>query len=1098
MDRLSIRLLGAPGLRAGDEDIHLVANKALGLLFFLVVHPGQAYSRGRLVAHLWEESGEREGRNSLSVVLSRLRQSLPFAPITAEGDTLCWQPDDSVWVDIMAFQALTGSTATLDHLAAAVDLWRGPFLDGFTVRDSASYEDWLRIEREAWRERVLGVLDRLIDGHEAAGRWSEAQGYARRALAIEPLQEHLHRSLMRLLARAGDRAAAMAQFRTCQELLQVELGTDPDPETVALYDDIAQGRLSRRPAERAEALRSSMAPVRLPPVRLPPVTLPMVGRQAELRQLREYLKRPQRGLGRLIVIQGEAGIGKSRLIEELLRTSNRADDSEWNVLLGHSYEAEKSLPYRPIVDALTAILPSIEIERLGLPDVWLVEVARLLPDIAALRPDLPLPVQVEPAQQQRRLFEGVARFLAALGAPLLLVLEDVHWADEGTLQILSYVLRQEAAGGLTVLATVRQEDRSEGLNGLLRSLEREGRLTTLRLERLSVDGTTALLREMVQDGFGLLGERLFAETEGNPLFAVEMVRSLIEQGALRQTRLPAEFSDLSLPDSVQAVIEARLARLDESGRTLLNAAAIFRRGATFEQIAAVSNLPESQALDILESLLTSQMLREMVDRTHSTRSEELYVFSHDKIRQVAYEGLSSARRRLLHRRAVEILSLGAAPAEERAYHAVLGHLWQEGLDWSEEAAGAARAVFGYAAATRLYQQSLHCLGQLAGGEQRQRREVEVRLQLAQVGFYVEPGALIDWLQPAAALASALHDDELLTRVQLAQAGALYIQGRFTQALPLLEQLTQAPAVAASDEFRMRCFNTLGRLLVLRGELTRAETTLRQILPLLERRATPVEILVSIDMLASAIAYQGRFDEAAELAGSVLARADELGDPTARGIGHAFLEVIAQTRGDWGAAERHGQLAIALSREGGNQIYEYVGHVFLGLAQARQGNIEAGLNTAQQALALARRADIKVLLGRAQAWLGEILWLAGRPDEARTMAEQGQEIAREHGYTLEGALATRVVGELASASGDWSTAATALAASRTVLEELGAYPELARAEVALHRLARAQGDPEAAAAAHRRASELLNRLGMLNDLARLDKIGSVSRPGQPSH
>lgn len=1085
MARLMIRVLGSPRIVDDGGEVRLPAQKALGLLYFLAVQPRQNLSRSRLVALLWEESTEREGRNSLSVALSRLRQSLPTLPVVADATMLCWRPEADTWVDANAFSELTTDGATIEELERAVALWRGPFLDGFAIRDSAGYEEWLRLEQESWQERVLEVLDRLVTGYEATGNWNRALAHARRGLVVDPLQEHFHRAVMRVLARVGDRAAAIAQYRACQELLELELGAEPDPETTALHEAIVHGRLSRRgvssPSARADR------PV-LRPVYPAPAVVPLVGRERELGALRAALAQTgAHGRGRLVTIQGEAGIGKSRLVEELLGSLNQEGSSGWNVLVGCSYEAEGSLPYRPFIDALMAVLPGLDVAALGLSEIWLTEVARLLPDLALQTAALPAAAQLDPTQQRQRLFEGIARLLGALGAPLLVVLDDLHWADEGTLQLLAFILRHEVTQGFVVLATVRSEDLQEDLATLLRSLEREGRHSAVRLERLSADDTVALLHEMVRDGVDHLGERLHAETEGNPLFAVEMVRSLLEQGTLRPSVSQPDLHSLVLPDTVQAVIASRLARLDEAARGLLNAAAVFRRGASFDPILAISGLPEAEGLDALERLLHTQLLRETAKRgDQEDGAEELYVFGHDKIRQAVYEGLSAARRRILHRRAVEALEAGAAPVEELAYHAYRGHLWERALDGSEAAAGEARRVLGYAAATRLYEQALDCLAHLPPGEAGERREIELRLQLAGVGFYVRPGALIDWLAPAEAAALALGDATLVARVQLVQAGALYIQGRFNQALPQLERLAHMPTIAASAGLQAQLLNTFGRLLVLRGEVRRAEATLRQALPLMEGHFTPLDLLVSTDMLAAALAYRGDFAAALELAEAMRRRAEELGDPTSRGIGQAFLEIIAQTRGDWAAAVRHGRQAITLSQEGTNAIYEYVGHVFLGLAEARSGDVAGGLATARQAVALAERAQIKVLLGRCHGWLGAVLLAAGELDEALVMAQRGQAIAHEYGFTLEGAICARIVAEIHTARGEWNEAEAALRAAFPPLEELEALPEQARAEAALSRLAAAQDDGARAVAAARRAAAHFTRLGMHQDLADLER------------
>ncbi|HNP73554.1 MAG TPA: BTAD domain-containing putative transcriptional regulator, partial [Kouleothrix sp.] len=253
---LRLRLLGAPSLADDARELYLPSQKAQALLFYLAAESERSFSRGQIIALLWEDSSEREGRNSLSTALTRLRQALPLFPLRTEGDTLAWLATPDVWVDLHGFQATAqpaqaGAAARrTDQLEMAAGLYRGTFLDGFSVRDSATYDEWLRLERERWQQRWLNLIDQLIEAYAQSGSWDRALVHARNAMNADPLQERFHRALMRLHYQAGDRAAALAQFRICRDVLDRELGVEPDPETTALYQAIADGTLERagRPA----------------------------------------------------------------------------------------------------------------------------------------------------------------------------------------------------------------------------------------------------------------------------------------------------------------------------------------------------------------------------------------------------------------------------------------------------------------------------------------------------------------------------------------------------------------------------------------------------------------------------------------------------------------------------------------------------------------------------------------------------------------------------------------------------------------------------------------------------------------------------------
>lgn len=1102
MSALALGLLGPRYIRLDGVDVHLPALKAQALLFYLAAHPGQAFFRAQLVNLLWEESSERDGRNSLSTVLVRLRQALPDLPIAAEADCLTWQPQAAVWVDCAAFAALVAEGDRLGDLARleeAAALWRGPLLDGFSLRDSVTFEDWLRVERERWQQRGLNLLHHLVDLSQKAGDPERALRHAQRALAIDPLQESFHRAVMRIHSQTGNRAAALAQYATCKEILLVELGAEPDPETADLAEAISQGKLARPGVSTTSAgqpPRPSLPPP--PPVLRRQPAPALVGRERELASLLQHLTAAAAGQGKLVVIQGEAGIGKSRLVEELLWRLQPEDAADrpsslggWTILTGHCYESARQLPYRPLVEALGAVQPYLNLDTLGVPDVWLAEVNRLLPELNEQRPDLPTPPRLDPAQEQRRLFEGMTRFIAAICRPLLLVVEDLHWADEGTLNLLGFLLRHAETASVLVLATVREEDIEPSLTALIRGLSREGRLATIRPERLSADATVALLRELVREGTEQIGERLHRETEGNPLFAVEMVRSMIEAGALRVGppgyplgRVAGDI--VELPDSIQAVIRSRLARLTGPARDFLNAAAVFGRGFDFDHARLVSGQSEDEALDALESLLQAQILREASNSVSNPGADLLYTFSHEKIQRVLYDELSGARRRILHRRALDALTASGQRVgpELLAYHAFRGQVWDQATSLSEQAAAAATQVFAYPTATALYLQALDALSHLPRDEALRRQEVDLRLRLAQVAFYAYPGRLLEWLGPAEGEARALDDQARLAQVWLAQASALYIQGQFTQALAMLERLVPIAEASGSDLLKARTFNILGRLLVLRGELERGVAVLDEAIPLLERVGSRGDAIVVRALKSSGHAYLGEFARAEASAQQAYQDSLAAGDPAAQVASLVFLEAIHQAWGHWTETVEYGRQGVAQARAAGNLIYEYNSGMVMGLALAHLGELDEAVRVQEHAIEIARQADIRVVLGRAHGWLGEIYLLAGRLADAERAASDGRQICLTNGYLSEQGLCERVLGEACLAQGDLAGAAEHLAAALDVLERCQVRPELVRTRLALSRLATAQGDSEAAAAQREAAQALHDAMGLDWPLAEL--------------
>ena len=341
---LRLRLLGAPSILDDAREIYMPSQKAQALLCYLAAEADRSFARGQIIALLWEESSEREGRNSLSTVLTRLRQSLPVFPLRAEGDTLAWQADSEVRVDLHEFQSASHSVQLdrgahagdaaqrMQRLEQAAGLYRGDFLDGFSVRDSESYDEWLRLERERWQQRWLNVLDQLIEGYAAAGAWTQALEHARRATAADPLQERFHRALMQLHYQAGDRGAALAQYRICRDVLERELGVEPDVETSALYQSIAEGSFDRgaRPAAppaptapQPRAAPAATGATRLAARLAAARRRSFVGRSDELALFADALAEDEPPFA-VLHVYGPGGVGKTSLLSEFARLCEQA------------------------------------------------------------------------------------------------------------------------------------------------------------------------------------------------------------------------------------------------------------------------------------------------------------------------------------------------------------------------------------------------------------------------------------------------------------------------------------------------------------------------------------------------------------------------------------------------------------------------------------------------------------------------------------------------------------------------------------------------------------------------------------------------------
>jgi DNA-binding SARP family transcriptional activator len=479
MGQLSLSLLGGFEARIGPgPPVPVPTKKAQALLAYLALTPGQLHPRDKLAALLWGDTAPGTARTALRQTLFVIRKALGALEgevFQMTGDAIAVAPN-TVQTDTAAFERAVGE-GTPAALEQAVGLYRGDLLSGLGVAEPV-FEDWLMTERERLRELVLEALARRLAHQRTSGVAAPAVHTALRLLALDPLQEAVHRTLMRLYGQFGRRDAALRQYQECVEVLRRELGVEPEPETKAVYQEI----LRQRPGQTVEVPLSGQDGSAEPP---------LVGRGAEVAQLHETMAAAWAGRGHVVAVLGEAGIGKSRLLANL---AAEARGQAGFVLLGRAYESEQILPFGPWVEALRQGGVPMHARSLeGIEAVWLAELARLFPEL--LEPGLP--AVAEPGDPLR-LFEALARLLRylALRQPLVVMLEDIHWADDMSLRFLAFLGRRLYEAPILVAVSVREEEMvdSPALRRALDELAIEGRLTRLALPRLDRDDTLALVR----------------------------------------------------------------------------------------------------------------------------------------------------------------------------------------------------------------------------------------------------------------------------------------------------------------------------------------------------------------------------------------------------------------------------------------------------------------------------------------------------------------------------------------------------------------------------------------------------------------------------
>jgi predicted ATPase len=454
---------------------------------------------------------------------------------------------------------------------------------------------------------------------------------------------------------------------------------------------------------------------------------PLLGRTAELSTLIKVYHTARRGQTQVVLLEGELGIGKTRLATEFLAW---AETEGADVLEGQAFETGGHLPYQPVIEALR---PRIERENAPddlFSDLWLAELARLLPELRDRYPDLPAPAG-EKSVARNRLFEAVARLGQALAAraPLVWFIDDVQWADAASLDVLQYLARRFARSETPalLLLTLRMEERAT-LAGWRADMERAAPLLHVPLGPLTAEDVLRLLEALGgTDGRQApnrerFGQWLFAETEGQPFYLIETLKVLLERGILASHPNAEGGGSIDLtaaleheegvrgffPPSVREVIVARLDRLTPTAFALLVAGAVLGHASPFERLCRVSDLAEQEGLLALDELLHSHLLQ-AAEREGERLSEGGYVFAHAKIRGIVYSEAGEARRSIFHRRALEVLQEAGAAAAELAYHALAAGLAEPAFRFSVAAGDEAMRVGAVRDAITCYEQARHLL-----------------------------------------------------------------------------------------------------------------------------------------------------------------------------------------------------------------------------------------------------------------------------------------------------------------------------------------------------------------------------------------------------
>ena len=975
------------------------------LLAYLVLNRGSPQSRQHLSFCFWPDSSETQARTNLRQLLHHLRRAIPDSDrfFLADKQTLQWNPDSYFTLDVAEFeQAIDrakksaeqhNSAAMVGSYEKAAEYYRGDLFP-------ECYEDWIEPIRTALKKEYTTALQKLIEYFENNRRYQKAIIYAERLLDCDNLHEKSWSDLMRLHALNGNRSKALRLYNECEKVLQQELGVEPAPEFQKTAERLAAGEIpdedgSDKETKIGKQLSSDWD---------------LVGRKHEWETLLNNWKQALDGACRFVCISGEPGIGKSRLGLELLHNVRRQG---YPAAYSRSYESAGILSYGPVTDWLQE--KGFYKRWAGLDPVWLKELARLLPELLVTFPELPDPGPLSEKWQRRHFFEALANAFLSEEKPKLLFLDDLQWCDRETLEWLAYLFHVEEATKLLVIGTLRPMEgaTNEALQNLLAELRSSGSITEINLDGLD-DSESLKLAAQVAGSAESPDPHIYKESEGNPLFVVEMSRQGYfrsrESGFEKQKSLADLDSghygqSMPLPPKVYAVISARFEQLTEQARELLWLAATIGREFRFDILVYASGLEEQVIIRSLEELLHHHIIKEL-------RSGG-YDFSHDKLREVASRTMTNTRKRYIHKQiagAIEALhSQNLKDVSSRlAFHYDRAGMLEKAIAWYQAASEHAREIYANKESELLLKRAVELLIQLPEGEERYRLERDLQAGFVLTLFHIKGYGADEVLEACDrifSLSESLNERPPFP-VKRIYAISILVHGRIEESVQISRELYDQAISTGDNIERVEACYVLGVTLSRQARFAEAKKFFQKGLDLYSPGDQQEHILrfgqdpSVICMVRQAMAewLAGDNKKSQKLGDKALQEATIIDHPFTLNYVKTHFAWLCNLKQDINATFRLSEEVLATSSDHSFPDFISMCEILCGYSQFRLGFKEKGINGMREGLRLLDLAGIWVDRPYFSSLVADVLSTQEKEwEEAKPISDRAVKDSEETGY-----------------------------------------------------------------------------------------------------